>query len=183
MRLTLTALACCATLVGLADLVEAQSLAEVARAAAEKNREAATTTPAKVYTNKDLAKVPEPPAPAPAATPAPPATDEAPTAEAEETAAPEKTEAYWKKRMRPLREQLERDRQLLAASRARFAALSAEADRCFSLGIVCLAYTDSLTEQEISERLRGDIERDERAVRELENEARRAGIPPGWLRP
>lgn len=166
-----------------AGLVAAQSLADVARAAAEKNREAAATTPAKVYTNKDLAKVPDAPPAAVASSPpsTPAAADEAdPPAPLE---GPEKTEAYWKARMQPLREQLDRDRQLLAASRARFAALSAEADRCFTIGVVCLAYTDSLIEQETSERLRGDVERDERAIRELENEARRAGVPPGWLRP
>jgi hypothetical protein len=32
------------------------------------------------------------------------------------------------------------------------------------------------------ERVRGDIEAQEKAVTDLEEEARRAGVPPGWLR-
>jgi predicted nucleic acid-binding Zn-ribbon protein len=32
------------------------------------------------------------------------------------------------------------------------------------------------------ERVRGEIEAQEQAVADLEEEARRAGVPPGWLR-
>jgi len=32
------------------------------------------------------------------------------------------------------------------------------------------------------ERVRGEISEQERALAELEEEARRAGVPPGWLR-
>lgn len=173
----------CAMVFGAAGLTEAQSLAEVARAAEARNREAAATQPAKVYTNKDLVTVADAPATVAASPPAPLSAPPAAAAPSASSEAPEKTEGYWKARMRPLREQLDRDRQLHAASQARADALAAAADQCFRIGVVCLPYTESLAERAESERLRADVARDERAVRALEEEARRAGIPPGWLRP
>lgn len=173
----------CAVVLSVPGLTHAQSLAEVARAAEARNREATATQPAKVYTNKDLAKVPDAPVPAAAPEPAalPPSSAEIDAPASNDI--PEQTERHWKARMRPLRAQLERDRTLAAASKARVDVLSVEADTCFRLGVVCAQYTDSLKEQAEYERLRGDVERDERAVRALEEEARRAGVPPGWLRP
>jgi hypothetical protein len=48
---------------------------------------------------------------------------------------------------------------------------------------VCAEYTESLRLSELHKGLLADVARDERAVFALEEEARRAGVPPGWLRP
>ena len=88
-----------------------QSLADVARNA-EAARNASPARPhAKIYTNKDLSTVdhvvPAPTNSSPAATsPAPPAPADGPAA------ADVKGEAYWRDRMRPLRERLDSVRAL-----------------------------------------------------------------------
>jgi hypothetical protein len=85
--------------------------------------------------------------------------------------------------MRPLKDRLDRDRALAEETRRRAEALMRSADRCFQIGVVCADYTESLrlTEQHTS--MLADVARDERAIVALEEEARRAGVPPGWLRP
>ena len=58
-------------------------------------------------------------------------------------------------------------------------AQAVEADTCFRPGVVCAQYTESLRVQAEYERLRADVERNERAVRALEADGRRAGVPLG----
>ena len=168
----------------------AQGLADLARAA-EAARKTETDKPAvKVYTNNDLPAIDRPapgaeasgapvpndltstPQPAPAVTPSSP---EAPSSE--------RGEEYWRERMRPLKERLDRDRALAAETRRQADALMQSADRCFRIGIVCADYTESLRLSETHKTMLADVARDEQAVVALEEEARRAGVPPGWLRP
>jgi hypothetical protein len=85
--------------------------------------------------------------------------------------------------MRPLKERLDRDRALAADTRRQADALMQSADRCFRIGIVCADYTESLRLSETHKTMLADVARDEQAVVALEEEARRAGVPPGWLRP
>jgi hypothetical protein len=177
------------SVVALSTPAIAQGLADVARAA-EAARKAETDKPSgKVYTNKDLPAVDS--APGTKASGDPAASDLAstpPPAPAVEPSSPEppaseRGEEHWRERMRPLKERLDRDRALAAETRRQADALMQSADRCFQIGIVCADYTESLRLTEDHKALLADVARDEKAVVALEEEARRAGVPPGWLRP
>jgi hypothetical protein len=168
-----------------------QSLAEVSRATEEARKAAAGKPPAKVYTNKDLPPAdPKPPAPAPdaqSATPAPAATarpaDTPSTPPAGALSQGAKDETYWRDRMRPLRERLDSARALADATKRQADALMRSADRCFQIGIVCADYTESVRLLDQHKALVADVASAERDVFALQEEARRAGVPPGWLRP
>jgi hypothetical protein len=155
-----------------------QSLADVARNT-ESSRNASAGRPrAKVYTNKDLSAVDHMP-PAPTATKPPPT---APSAPSDDQRLPDvKSEAYWRDRMRPLRERLESARALADDTKRRAETLMRSADRCFMIGVVCADYTESLRLTEEHKTLVAEVERVGRDVAALEEEARRAGVPPGWV--
>jgi hypothetical protein len=93
-----------------------------------------------------------------------------------------KDEAYWRDRMRPLRERLDSARALADDTKRRAEALMRSADRCFMLGIVCADYSESRRLTEEHTVLAAEVARAEREVAALEEEARRAGVPPGWVR-
>jgi hypothetical protein len=178
------------TLMAFAVPAFAQGLADLARAA-EAARKDSTDKPAtKVYTNKDLPAV-DRPAPGTETTGDPASADPSsatPPAGAVDPSSPEppsseRGETYWRERMRPLRERLDRDRAIAEETRRRADGLMRSADRCFQIGIVCADYTESLRLSEQHKALLAEVARDERAVFALEEEARRAGVPPGWLRP
>jgi type IV secretory pathway VirB10-like protein len=165
--------------------VDRQSLADLSRAA-EKSRNTTSAKPAvKVYTNKDLPAVEPPPPPppgnatAPAAAPAAPVT--APPVPADTP--PVKDETYWRERMRPLRERLDSLRALADQTKRRAEELMRASDRCFAVGVVCEDYNESLRLTDQHKMILADVARAEREVFALEEEARRAGVPPGWLRP
>lgn len=163
-----------------------QSLAEVARTAEAARGAAAKRPPAKVYTNKDLAPSPPPrPATAAPATPAPGAGErpDAPAASSGATATQVRDEAYWRERIRPVRERLDSARAVADDNRQRADELLRAADRCFQIGIVCQDYTESVRLRDAQTALAAAVARAERDVAALEEEARRAGVPPGWLRP
>ena len=157
-----------------------QSLADVARnTEASRNASAARPRP-KVYTNKDLSAVDHlPPAPANAS---PAAAEPAPVPSDAQGIRDNKSEAYWRDRMRPLRERLESARALADETKRRADALMRSADRCFMIGVVCADYTESLRLTEEHKMLVADVEHAEQAVAALQEEARRAGVPPGWVR-
>ena len=168
----------------------AQGLADLARAAEAARKEGTDEPAVKVYTNKDLPAV-DRPAPGPetagdaAAADSSSAAPLAPEVEPSSQPSPasERGEAYWRERMRPLKERLDYDRSLAEDTSRRAAVLMRSADRCFQLGIVCADYTESLRLSEQHKALLAEVARDEQAVFALEEEARRAGVPPGWLRP
>ena len=160
-----------------------QSLAEVSRST-EAARNASPDRPrAKVYTNKDLTAADKlPPAPTPAKS-SEPASATAPSSPPASTLPPrDKDETYWRDRMRPLRERLDGARALADDTKRRADALMRSADRCFMIGVVCADYTESLRLTEEHKTLIADVASAERDVAALEDEARRAGVPPGWLR-
>lgn len=156
-----------------------QSLADVARNAESARNASAGRPRARVYTNKDLSAVdhrplePTPPKSSPTASePAPPAPSDPDV----------KSEAYWRDRMRPLRERLESARALADDTKRRAETLMRSADRCFMIGVVCADYTESLRLTEEHKTLVAAVQHVERDVAALEEEARRAGVPTGWVR-
>jgi len=82
---------------------------------------------------------------------------------------PVKDEAWWKDRMRVLKARLDADRFELAA-----------AERSIDSASLRLTQDQAIAERN---RLRAAVAADLSAIESLELEARRAGIPPGWLRP
>jgi hypothetical protein len=179
----------------------AQSLADVARQEGERRQTAKGGT-GKTFTNKDLKAVPMPPqAPdsgAPAAgaadppagaTAKPAAPDAAADARPADAAkpAPEKKEevrdqAYWSKRMNGMRAQLERDQTYAAALETRINSLNMDFVNRDDPAQRDQIANDRLKAISELERLKKNIEQDKRDIVDLEEEARKAGVPPGWLR-
>jgi len=181
MRLYISAVIVATVLAGGASVAWSQTLADVARK--EEVRRKTVRDGAKVYTNKDLGRGLGPPpaasAPAaPAAAQAPPATD---AAEPEEKKPP-KDQAYWSGRLAELRGQLERDQTYIDALQSRVNSLSADfvnRDDPAQRSVIERDRQKALAELA---RLKKAAEEGKKAVADLEDEARRAGAPPGWLR-
>jgi type IV secretory pathway VirB10-like protein len=162
-----------------------QSLAEVSRNTEAARNATPGTPPARVYSNKDLPEVaPLPPAQAStnSTAPAPASPAPAPSTPSADKPPAAKDEAYWRDRMRPLRERLDSARALADDTKRRAETLMRAADRCFMLGIVCADYSESLRLTEEHKVLAAAVAHAERDVAALEEEARRAGVPPGWVR-
>lgn len=186
--------------VAVVSTVSAQSLADVARK--ESERRQTVQGGSKTYTNTDLKPVPGAP-PADAAEPgdaAKPQSDSAsadtgPKADGDAADKPAgdtakssaggtdvKDEDYWSKRMSALREQLERDQTYLDALQTRIDSLTTDfvnRDDPAQRSQIANDRQKALAELD---RLKKAIEQDKAAIPELEEEARRAGVPAGWLR-
>ena len=166
----------------------AQSLAEVARQ--EEARRKEIRNPAKVYTNKDLAIVPPPAAPAAAPTPSdkpatPPAadSDKAPpqTPDVKDQGAI-KDQKYWSGRMQDLVAQLDRDQVYTDALLARVDVLTLNLTARDDPSQRAAITRDRQKAIDEVDRLRLAMQRTTSAIADLEEEARRASVPPGWLR-
>ena len=168
----------------------AQSLAEVAKA--EQSRRQTQQQPAKVYTNDDLKPDFSQPAPPPAAaegtaTPATaaaetPGGDTAAPAAPAAPATPQRDQAYWSGRITEARSQLERSRTFATALQNRIDALMTDfinRDNPVERAGIEQERIKALAELD---RVRKDIEAQTKAIADIEDEARRAGVPPGWLR-
>jgi gas vesicle protein len=181
-------LVCAAT--GLsAAVLSAQSLGEVAKR--EEDRRKAVKSSGKVYTNGSLRpeRAPAKPADAAAATApasaaaspaaaAAPATSPAPDGAAE----PKRDETYWKKRMAAEREGLARARTFVEAMQSRINALAADfasRDDPAQRNLIATDRQRSLAELD---RLKLEIQQHAKAIADIQEEARRAGVPPGWVR-
>lgn len=168
----------------------AQSLADVARK--EEARRKAVKGQAKVYTNEDLVRAREGTAPpdtaaatTPPGTPAPAAgsTPGGPNA-ADKPASPDdsKGEQYWKKRMATAQEQLNRNKVLQVALEGRVNGLNAEMvnmDNPFQRNVIQENLKTAMAELE---RVKRDIVSGTKAITDIQEEARKANVPPGWLR-
>jgi hypothetical protein len=168
------------------SVLGAQSLADVSRA--EEQRRKTIKTPSKVYTNKDLRNVPPPPAPATDAST--PAADDAgakdakaaDTAKPAAGAEPVKDQAYWAGRAKELQTQLERDRAFAEALQSRINALNTDFENRSDPAQRALVEQDRTRALAELERLNQAIQNDQKAIADFDDEARRAGVPPGWLR-
>src|ERR1700730_18334653 len=157
-----------------AAALRAQSLADVARQ--EEARRKEIRQPARVYTNKDLVSVPSTsPRTASATAPAAPdAAAENAAKDAKDTKDPGlvKDQAYWSNRLKTLTAQLDSDQMLADAQRNRVNTLTAAA----------ITGPDMQKALDDLDRLMQAVERDRKAVADFPEEARRASVPPGWLR-
>lgn len=173
----------------------AQSLAEVARQEAERRKTIRTS--GKVYTNESLRNEPPPSTPTPAQVPAAPAGPESPAADAQPEGspsapaaapaappaeAPPHGEADWRKRIAAARDALSRSQIFAEALQSRINALTADfvnRDDPAQREVVAAERQKALAELD---RVQQDIEQQQKAIAAIQEEARRAGVPPGWLR-
>ncbi len=181
----------CASLVvamaaGSASTLWAQSLADVAKKEEERRKD--IKAPAKTYTNSDLKSVPPATAQAapeggsPGSTPAAAATKDKKDDKDKEKD-PAKDKAYWAGRMTELRTQVERDQTYADALQSRINQLTTDfvnRDDPAQRGVIARDKQKALDELN---RLKQSILTGKKAISDLEEEARRAGVPPGWLRP
>jgi hypothetical protein len=180
--------------------LSAQSLGELAKM--EEERRKAIKSSGKVYTNESIRPEPgsqPPPAPsAGAAQPAPAVTVASPspsgvqppvagaatpsTAAAPGAGSEKKDEAYWKGRIQAAREALRRDEVFADALQSRINALSTDfvnRDDPAQRAVVATDRQKALAELD---RVRQDIQQHTKSIAAIQEEARRAGVPPGWLR-
>ena len=174
---------------------QAQSLADVARK--EEERRKATPEAAKVYTNKDLNAAPAP------STPAAGTKDTKDTKDAKDAKDPKDTKdakdpkaandangkepvakdkAYWSGRLKKLQDQVEQNQGLVEAMQTRINALSTDfvnRDDPAQRSVIERDRQKALSELT---RLKQAVVDGKKAIADLEEEARRAGVPPGWLR-
>ena len=168
---------------------QAQSLADVARK--EEERRKAKPEKAKVYTNKDLYAAPAPSTPAgdtKDTKDAKDAKDAKDTKDAKDPKAaadakePAKDKAYWSGRLKKLQDQLDQNQTLVDAMQTRINALSTDfvnRDDPAQRSVIERDRQRALSELT---RLKQAVVDGKKAVADLEEEARRAGVPPGWLR-
>jgi hypothetical protein len=176
----------------------AQSLADLAKK--EEERRKATAGPSKVYTNEDLKKYPTPP-PTPAPTEGQPAAnagaapavpppgdpnapDASKPADPSKPAAQEdkKDEAYWKGLITSARTKLERDESYLEALQSRINALTNDfysRDDPAQRAVIETQRNKALNELE---RLKKDVSDGKANIVKIQEDARKEGVPPGWLR-
>jgi hypothetical protein len=153
------------------------SLADVARK--EQERRKTVKTPSKVITKKDLPPSVQTPPPQASTPAAPVRTDEAKPAESKSD---EKDEAWWKNRINQVREELRRNEVFAEALQTRINSLSSDfvnRDDPFQRAKIGEDRDKALAELS---RVKAEIVNAKKQIEDIEEEARKAGVPPGWLR-
>ena len=162
--------------------VSAQSLGAVAKEAEAKRN--ATKSSGKVYTNDSLrgAPAPTPAAPAPAAPSTPTADSTAADANKAKANSAKDDEAGW-------RDRIKSERDALARSEAFSAALQSQINGLYGEFTACQAppqcsEVSAKRQKAIGEldRVKKEIETHTKAIADIQEEARKAGVPPGWVR-
>lgn len=160
-------------------LVSAQSLGDVARQ--EEARRKTVKSPGKVYTNDALKSEPTLPKASVPAQPGPGASGQAPSPSAP-TASAKQDEASWRKRVQSTREAVERAQTFADALQSRINALNADftaRDDPAQRSVVAANRDKALKELD---RLKGEIMQNTKALADIQEEARRAGVPTAWVR-
>jgi hypothetical protein len=161
-------------------LAQQPSLAELAQKEHERKK-ALKAAPSKVYSDKDLPKSSAPPAVASAVPPSTPvaAPEEKP---AEPPKPPDSEESTWRNRMVQAREALRRGEAFAEAPQSRINALTTDVvNRDDPYQRAKLA-DDRLKALAELQRVQGEIEQSKKDIADIEEEARKAGVPPGWIR-
>jgi hypothetical protein len=186
----------CVALLAVATPLAAQGLADVARA--EEARRKTVKGQAKVYTNETL-RGPDggdPPAAPPAAEPAASAagTDKPASSAGSKSSTPgagdstksatdsAKDEKYWRDRMTEARNALARSQTFADALQSQINGLYAEfvsKDDPAQRAVIEQKRLAAIAEQD---RVKSEVVKHTKAIADIEDEARRASVPAGWLR-
>jgi hypothetical protein len=165
-------------------LASAQGLAAVAKK--EEERRKSVKAAGKVYTNEDLKADITPSAAVATNTSAPAPSAQVPPVDAPDAnATPDgevKDEAYWRGRIGAARSALERSRIFGDALQSRINALTTDvANRADPAQRAQLELERQRALAEL-DRVKKEIADQTKAITDIEEEARKAGVPPGWLR-
>lgn len=169
----------------LAAVQTTPSLVELARQ--EEARRKAIKGVSKVYTDKDVkraGRAPEAAAPSPFSAlpppvPAPVAQPEKPQPEKPDS---KKDETWWKTRMNQARDDLRRNDVFAEALQSRINALTGDyvnRDDPYQRAKIGDDRQKAIVELD---RVKAEIERSKKQIADIEEEARQAGVPPGWIR-
>jgi hypothetical protein len=156
------------------------SLGEVALREAVRRQAMAASQ--KKLTDADIGPAPARPAATkpPAASTAGAATDEGKPGE--KPAEPPKDETWWRARMSAARAALERDKILVDALDNRVSTLTRDAVNRDDPAQRAALIQERLRALEELETMRKQVVADTQAIADIEEEARKAGVPPGWIR-
>ena len=161
----------------------AQGLADVARA--EEARRKAVKGQVKVYTNETLrgADGGEPPAPPPPAAPAAAgAAKPTTTGTGKPAAVDPKDEKVWRDRLAAAREALKRSQTFADALQTQINGLYTEFVNMSDPAQRAVIEKKRLSAIAEQDRVKADIVKQTKAIADIEDEARRANVPAGWLR-
>jgi hypothetical protein len=179
---TIAAVTFCAT------TLSAQSLGEVARK--EEARRKAVKNPAKVYTNESL----HPDGSSSGAVPPAPAADAAPPSNATPPAAAQtqqgdkpaddqkKDEKYWKDRLSDARTALDRSKTFSDALQSRINALTADFSARSDPAQRAVIERDRQKALAELDRVNQEIKNQTKAITDIQEEGRKAGVPASWYR-
>ena len=167
--------------VGVASVASAQSLGDVAKK--EEQRRKTVKSSGKVYTNDQLKADPTPSVPATSATgttPAPAASTPAPAPSDDST--DKGDEKTWRKRIADARDALQRSQAFADALQSQLNALTTD----------FVNRDDPIQRQQIAnkrdaalaelERVKKEVAAQNKAINDIQEQARRAGVPAGWVR-
>jgi hypothetical protein len=166
---------------------QSRPLADVAKA--EEARRNSVKKPAKVYTNGNLrtdvsAGVAAPPSTPSATAPSGNATPGNATPAAPAAAAPSaQDQAAWQGRIKTARDQMTRAQMFADSLQTRINSLMADFVNRDDPAQRAKIEADRKAALAELERVRKELEEHAKALKAIEDEARRAGVPAGWLRP
>jgi hypothetical protein len=167
-------------------------LGEVAKK--EQERRKALPPASKVYTNKDLPNSTPPPAPAtPQSGAAPAEPSSAIPAEGQDPSRPaaggdadqksgKSDEAMWRKRINDVREEVRRNEMFASALQTRINSLTNDVLSRSDYAQKAKLAGDRKEAQAELARVKQEVGRGKKQIADIEEEARKAGVPPGWLR-
>lgn len=179
------------SLLAAATPLAAQNLADVARA--EEARRKTVKGQVKVYTNETLRGAdggdpPAAPAPqAPAATPGPGTTAKPAGPPGTKPAAPAATDAakdekFWRDRLTAARDALRRSQTFADALQTQINGLYTEFTNMSDPAQRAVIEQKRLVAIAEQDRVKADIAKQTKVIADIEDEARRANVPAGWLR-
>jgi hypothetical protein len=182
MHLSAAAVAVAIVVAGVSP-VGAQGLADLAKKAEDSRKTAKKGT--KTYTNADAGNVPAATVlsqPGPGGSTAKPASGDAAAAPAAGADSSQKDQASFQSKLQELRATLDRDIVLQSAVQTQVNSLTTDfvnRDDPAQRSVIEADRTRALAELA---RLQKQIDADKKAIADFEEEARRANVPPGWLR-
>jgi hypothetical protein len=173
--------------VAIAATASAQSLGDLAKK--EEARRKAIKAPGKVLTTDSIQRVPAPALPATTASSTPDKDKEKDKSDAEagsekpkSSQDPKAGEAAWRARMQNARETLQRSQMFAEALQSRINGLIADfTSRDDPAQRTVLANDRDKALAELN-RVKDDIVKQTKAISDIQDEARKSGVPPGWVR-